>query len=80
MLIFSQWIVKYFYLKEVSYILWTVWSKVHMVQVPTIMITKMYCITDFLAASYCATKTGQIMWYIWDNYQVAADKIPAFLY
>lgn len=54
-----------------------------MVQVPVIMITKiyLYCITDFLAASYCANKTGQIMCYIWDNnYLVAADKSPAFLY
>lgn len=38
-------------------------------------------ISDSLAASYCAIKTGQIMWYIWDNnYQVAGDKSPAFYY
>ena len=65
MIIFSQWIVKYLYLKEVAYILWVLWSKVHMVQVPFIMIKKifLYCITDFLAASYCATETNQIMLY-----------------
>lgn len=54
-----------------------------MVKVPIIMITKiyLYCITDFLAASYCATKTGQIMCCILDNnYLVAADKSLAFLY
>jgi hypothetical protein len=83
MLIFPQSIVKYFYFREVACILWTLWSKVHMVLVPVVMITTiyLYCITDFLAASHCATKTGQFMWYVWDNnYQVAADKSVAFLY